>query len=87
MQYGITKTTKYAYVGGKWCKVDSWTDAHAIIDYSHWESWRRFDSAGSPRTGIIFITVSESKAREIIAANKDLLKLHDTGTKQAIVIA
>lgn len=49
MQYGITKTTKYAYVGGQWCKVDSWTDAHAIIDYSHWESWRRFDSAGSPR--------------------------------------
>ena len=41
----------------------------------------------SPRTGIIFITVSESKAREIIANNKDLLKLHDTGTKQAIVIA
>ena len=41
----------------------------------------------SPRTGIIFITVSGSKARDIIAANKDLLKLHDTGTKQAIVIA
>ena len=76
MQYGITKTTKYLLEGGSWRKVESWTDARAIIDYAHWESWRRFDSAGSPE-----------KAREIIAANKDLLKLHDTGTKQAIVIA
>ena len=49
MNYGITKTTKYALVGGSWQKVESWTDARAIIDYAHWESWRRFDSAGAPK--------------------------------------
>ena len=49
MNYGIIKTTKYAFVGGSWQKVESWTDARAIIDYDHWESWRRFDSAGAPK--------------------------------------
>lgn len=49
MQFGITKTEKFIYEGGRWHKVESWTDSHAIIDYAHWESWRRFDSAGSPK--------------------------------------
>ena len=49
MQYGITKTTKYQKIGDSWIKVESWTDAHSIIDYSHWEEWRRFDSAGAPK--------------------------------------
>ena len=49
MQYGITKTTKSVLINGRWTKAESWTDARSIIDYSHWDSWRKFDSAGSPK--------------------------------------
>lgn len=49
MQYGITKTEKFILIDGRWHKIEQWTDAHSIIDYSHWESWRRFDSAGSKK--------------------------------------
>ena len=49
MQYGITKTTKYQLINGRWHKMEEWTDPRAIIDYSHWEEWRRWDSNGSTR--------------------------------------
>ncbi len=46
-QYGITKTTQYQLINGRWHKREEWTEPHAIIDYSHWEEWRRWDSNGS----------------------------------------
>lgn len=49
MQYGITKTTKYQLIDGSWHKVESWTDPHSIIDFNHWDEWRRWDSNGSPK--------------------------------------
>lgn len=49
MQYGIIKQIKQQLINGRWQTVEAWTEARAIIDSSHWESWRRFDSAGSPK--------------------------------------
>lgn len=47
MQKGITLTKKFDLIGGRWHKVEEWTEADAVIDWRHWEEWRKFDSAGS----------------------------------------
>lgn len=71
---GKVRRELYEYDNGTWRLLESETEKEAIIDYSHWKSWKDFEknsylkcsNSEGKRVMDTYITYSPSKTQKVI---------------------